>query len=181
MSGREKLKEIFESYESLKEICNDAKEQSKRNNRFAIRVIPFLGKSKKPKLEHHSVIADYFDSLNERIKDHYILELIAAFEHIIFKRFENTSGEIKTIVKKQQSLPPYRSSFIKTEKDIHNLSGAREILESQISGKLYDNLKEITDHRNWLSHGKRRDVGKESLLSIEDIYEILTEIIEALR
>ncbi|MDM8552910.1 hypothetical protein QUF72_22715, partial [Desulfobacterales bacterium HSG2] len=74
-------------------------------------------------------------------------------------------------------VPLYHSTFIKTKDDIHNLSGIRKILESQLSKKLNEELKEITEHRNWLSHGERDDVGKQSSLRIKDIYDILTDII----
>jgi len=192
MSAKEKtLKEIFESYESLKEICDAGKKRIKRGDHdFAQK----LGMSPKAmKKDKDKAVKVYFDKLYERIEEHYALELISTFEGLMFDQFGDTAGVIKGFVKsgyermqkKNEHTPLYlsASSFIKTKEDIRSLSGAKNILEKQISEELHEELKEIIAYRNWLSHGK--NYGKRSgieepkvKLPIKDIYGTLMRIIE---
>jgi len=96
MSANDKLKEILESYESLKEICNHAKEKICRNpgDSFAKKILLIEDIKAKDKKE---IIEVYFDSLLQRITEHFILDIIAAFENIVFTRIDNAHGEIKSI------------------------------------------------------------------------------------
>jgi len=177
------LEDIHESYKSLKKICDTAKNQAERDWSFFKETFPYSGNKKGSK--KNVVIAKHFDNLYQSIEKRHISELISTFERIVLERFVDTSEEIKTIVKseyekrrkKEQRVPLYHSTFIKTRDNIHNLSGIRDILAPQLSDELKKQLKEITEYRNWLSHGERNDVGKESPLGFKDIYEILTDII----
>ncbi|MDM8549970.1 hypothetical protein QUF72_07840 [Desulfobacterales bacterium HSG2] len=194
MSAKEILKEIFESYESLKEICDAAENRVKRGDRRfgeKLGVIPKSGKKEKQKETEA-----YFDSLCERIEEHYALELISTFEGLVFDRLGDTAGVIRRVVKSgyekmrknHKPTPLYHSAsaFIKTREDIRSLSGASNILGKQIkqiSEELHEELEEIIDYRNWLSHGKnygKREGIKEPGIKpeIEDIYNILIRIIE---
>lgn len=183
--AKEIIEKIVQSYESLKKICNDARERTKRDNSFAVQIIPFQ-KSKKTE-DKEKIIYKYFDSLHEKIAEHYIIELIATFEQVIFKRIDNAYGEINTILsteyakrqQKRQAAPLYRctNAFIKNKEDIRNLGGASKILENQLSKKSIDELDEIIKYRNWLTHGKR-EVGKNSSLKFEDINRIFLTIID---
>ncbi len=185
MSAKEKLEEIVQSYDSLKKICNAAKERSKRDTSFALQIIQ---SKKAKKIESKENIIDiYFDSLHQKIDEHYVIELIATFEQIIFSRIDNAYGEINSILsteyakrqQKRQAAPLNRctSSFIKNKEEIRNLGGASKILENQVSKESLDELDEIIKYRNWLSHGKR-DVGKNSFLKFEEINLIFLKIID---
>lgn len=186
----ERLKEVFEEYEGLKAICDLAKERAKRDPKFALKIIP-LSSSKPSRKNKSQIIDKYFDNLYKNIESHYVLELITLFEKLLFNKFENTYGIIKNIVsqageqqqKSGSSFPLNRAItlFIKNKEDIYSLAGAKTILKKQIKTKeMYEYFLEIIDHRNWLSHGKRADVGKESLLKIEEIYDILVKIADEL-
>lgn len=186
MSARMKMEEIAHSYELLKTICNEAKRRISTDNTFAMRIFAV---SSSRKIKNKNEIADkYFDSLYQAIAEQHILQIIATFEGIVFKRLENAAGNIESIVTKQyrkngRNMPFNRcvSSFIKGPKDVSNLGGAKKMMKNQIPEHLYDELEEIIDYRNWLSHGKRFDVGKESLLSFDEINKTLLRIIESIK
>ncbi|MCP4349089.1 MAG: hypothetical protein GY795_26715 [Desulfobacterales bacterium] len=188
MGAKEGFEEVFETYDSLKEICNDVRKRILINptSSFAKKLIsPEKIKRKKKK---EDIVNDYFDSLNQKITDHCVMDIIATFEEIVFDRIDNAYGDIKRIVtdeykkrySKKEPAPFYISAslFIKNRGDIYNLSGVKKLLENRISKELFEQLTEIIEHRNWLSHGKRRDVGSESTLNINDIYAILAEILD---
>jgi len=60
------------------------------------------------------------------------------------------------------------------------LGGAAKLLEKQIINKeLFNDLKAIREHRDYLSHGKRRNVGEQSKFTIEEIKNKLIEIINS--
>jgi len=195
MSAKETVEEVFQMYESLKEISDDGKEKIRRGNQsFARRIIPLSPKTEKilRSKDKNDFIDDYFDTLNQKIADHSVLDMIATFERIVFTRIVNTYGEIRNIVKdeydkrrskKNRPAPLYHSAtaFIKNRDDIRSLSGARKILENQISEESFENLDKIIAHRNWLSHGKREDVGSDSKLKIEEVFNILTKIIDEIQ
>ena len=188
MSAKMKLEEIVQSYESLKNICNTAKKRTKREPSFALDIIPQTKKMKKMKKikGKRDIIDDYFDSLYQRITEHYIIELIATFEQIIFDRLDNAYGEISSILsaeytkrrKNNKPTPLYlcTNSFIKNKENIRNLGGASKILENKISQESLDDLNEIIKYRNWFSHGKR-EVGEESILTFEEINQRFLTII----
>ena len=191
MSAKEILKEIFESYESMKVICDAAESRIKRGDRRFGEKSGVIPKSKKKDKEKDTEA--HFDSLCERIEEHYALELISTFEGLVFDRFGDTAGVIRKVVKSgyermrknHKPTPLYHSasSFIKNKEDIRSLSGASSILEKQISEELHEELEEIIDYRNWLSHGKnygKREGIKEPGVKpeIKDIYNILIRIVE---
>jgi hypothetical protein len=116
------------------------------------------------------------------------LNIITTFEKIIFSRIDNAYGEIKKIVSeeyrrrylKKQFAPLHHSvnSFIKNKNDFYSLSGAKKVLKNPISEELFQDLTEIIEYRNYLSHGKRQDVGTASTFKIGEIKDILINIIE---
>jgi hypothetical protein len=56
-----------------------------------------------------------------------------------------------------------------------------KLLEKQIKNKkLFNDLKNIREHRDYLSHGKRIDVGKQTRFGIEEIKDKLMEIIKSI-
>ena len=192
MSAKETLEELFQLYEASKVICDDAKKKVIRGDTsFAIRIFPDSPKTKKmlQRRDKQDFIDEHFDTLKRKIAEHYMLNIIATFERMVFARIDNAYGEIKNIVRdeydkrrsrKDRATPLYHSAtaFVKDRDDIRNLSGSRRILENQISQESSEELDKIIAHRNWLSHGKREDVGCDSNLNAEEVYEILIKLID---
>jgi len=109
------------------------------------------------------------------------VEIVAVFEQNIFRRVSTAHGDIKKIVKNEYGKRSFHiaaPSFVKDQKDIYNLSGIKTLLENKIAKDMFKKFSAIIEHRNWLSHGKRIGVGKESDLTIEQIYDVLNEISE---
>ena len=151
MAVRKKLDNIYGLYQSLIQICDAAIERSKRDWSFTIEVIS--PKAPKKKQNKNKLIDDHFDTVKSKIEELYILDLITTFEQIMFEKIINTSGEIKKMVKyqferrlkdynnnnqkKDKSIALVKSavSFIKNKEDIHNLSGAKKIIENQMKSE----------------------------------------------
>ncbi|MDM8548664.1 hypothetical protein QUF72_01250 [Desulfobacterales bacterium HSG2] len=192
MSVKETLEELFQLYGASKVICDGAKEKVMRGDMsFARRIFPDSSKTERTlrSRDKRDFIDEYFDILKQKIAEHYTLNIIAIFERMVFERIDNTYGEIKNIVRdeydkrrsrRDRPAPLYHSAtaFVKGKDDIRNLSGARRILENQISPESSEELDKIIAHRNWLSHGKREDVGCDSNLNTEEVYEILIKILD---
>lgn len=185
MSAKESLKETFRSYKELKIICGAARETAFRNPNYPIfREIILTDNTirRNKKKNKRDIVNEYFDSLEQRITEHYIVEIVAVFEQNIFRRVSTAHGEIRKIVKNEYGKRAFHiaaPSFVKDQKDIYNLSGIKTLLENKIAKNLFEKFSTIIEHRNWLSHGKRIGVGRESDLTIEQIYEVLSEISEA--
>jgi len=185
MSAKKTLEDVYKQYTSLNMLRNSAKESVERNanTKFARAInIPVKRGGNKSK---QAAIDKYFDQLYADITELYILKLITTFEKILFDKIDNTHGIFERAVAQKCekleepiSFSKSSGSFIKNPEDIRSLSGTKNILKNQISQELFEDLKKIIDHRNWLLHGKRRTLGKDSNLNIEEIKEILMDIID---
>ncbi|GEM_PF-869772 len=191
MSIKESLEKAFQNYNDLTEILNYAQGEAIRNPNFGK---IFL--SNKVKGDKRDIIKEHFDLLKQKITELCILDMIAAFEHKIFTRVDNAHGEIEGIVEKEykkrskilknssskenKPTPFYiaASSFIKNGEDIRSLSGIKGLLKDKLPEDLSEELSNIIEYRNWLSHGKRNEVGKNSCLTIGDIHEVLNDIFD---
>ncbi len=116
------------------------------------------------------------------------MNIVTTFEKIIFKKIQQARGDIENAINKgyEQRIKNKEKvyfrhsakSFIKSDTDIFSL-GAAKLLEKQIINKeLFNDLKAIREHRDYLSHGKR-NVGKQSRFTIEEIKDKLIEIINS--
>jgi len=185
---KKSLEEAYQSYEVLKGICDHAKDEAIRRP-----YEPIYGKIVLPvkdngnTKEKKEFIKKYFDELQD-IEELCALDIITAFEHKIFTQIDNAQGEIKKIIKdgydkrakKNQSAPfcIAASSFVKDTNDIWSLNGVKSLLGNKLGEDLTKKLADIIEHRNWLSHGKRTGVGKESCLTIKEIYKVLNDILD---
>jgi len=187
MSAKETLEDVYQQYISSQKIYDFAKNRTKREPNFGIEIIPYPHKAKKTQLKSH-IVDDYFDKLCTDITELYVLKIITTFEKIVFDKIADAYRIIESVItkeyrkrhSKQEPTTLHKSvtSLIKTKEDIFSLSGAKDILEKQISRDSLENLTEIIEYRNWLSHGKRQDVGKDSTLTIEEIKDILIKIVD---
>jgi len=187
------MKESLADYNVLSGICDHAKSEAIRNPDkpvFGNIILPC-----KIKKDKKRSINEYFDSLQQKITELCILDMITAFECKIFQRVDNAHGKIEKIVKEEygkrsklsensssnDNSAPFHiavTSFVKDQKDIYNLSGVKSLLGNKMGKDLSEKLADIIEHRNWLSHGKRIGVGKESSLTIDEIYKALNDIFD---
>ncbi len=186
MSEKE-LEEIYQLYLSSIEIYDYAQDRAKSDDKIADK---FKIASKNQK-NQKKLIQKHFDKLKTDIKEFYILNIITTFEKIIFKKIQHARGDIKKIIdkgyerriKNNEKVYFHHSAkfFIKSDTDIFSLGGAIKLLENQIKSKqqLFNDLKKIREHRDYLSHGKR-SIGEQSKFSIEEIKDKLIEIINSI-
>lgn len=176
------LEEIYQRYQSSIEIYNHAQQRVESDIRFAGNYNIILKNKGKQKQR----IKDHFDKLKTESKEFYILNMITTFENIMFRKIQQARGEIEKIIKKGYknnntlSFSHSALSFIKTDKDIYSLYGVKVILEKQlkrIDPPLFNDLTEIINHRDFLSHGKRFTDKAESIFTITEIKDKLIKIV----
>jgi hypothetical protein len=185
--SEKKLEEIYQLYLSSIEVYNYAQDRAKSKYEIAHK-FKISSKNQKNQLK---AIQEHFDKLKTDIKEFYILSIITTFEKIIFNKIQQTRGELEKIINKgygqriKNNQKVYfrhsTKSFIKSDTDIFSLGRAIKLLEKQIKDKqLFNDLAKIKEHKDYLSHGKRRNVGKLSKFTIEEIKDKLIEIINSI-
>lgn len=182
------MKAALGTYYDLKDICSAVRETALRSPNSPVAGKIFSAGKTVRKRDKRDIINEHFDSLQQKIEELCVLNIVASFEMAVFRRIGNAYGEIKSIVEdgynkrlsKREPVPFYiaSSSFVKNREDIRNLSGVRKLLENKIPEALFNQLAEIIEYRNWLSHGKRANVGKESGLKVDEIYSTLNKIFD---
>jgi hypothetical protein len=133
------LKAALETYCDLKEICSAARETALRSPNSPVAGKIFSAGRTVRKRDKRDIINEHFDSLQQKIEELCVLNIVASFEMAVFRRIGNAYGEIKSIVEdgynkrlsKREPVPFYiaSSSFVKDREDIRNLSGVRKLLE----------------------------------------------------
>jgi len=176
----DELVRCYNNFIVLRNLCISGKERAladKSDNFLRHHKIPAEGLKKKDRKE---TIENYFDSLQQQIFDNSFVDLVAAFERIIFIKIGNSSGLLRRIVKENYSAQyPFSiaiEGFIKDANTINRLSSIQKILDGGISNYLSEQLKNIIDYRNRITHGKR--FGSETTLTMKKTLEILNEVLD---
>lgn len=178
----DRLRDVIDRYRCLESIRSHAQTitiSDPSGKYVSMFSLPHVGRKIKNKREQ---LESYFNQLKQSLINNCILELIANFEEIIFTKVGNASGETRSVVaEKYKAKPFYRDggAFVKTHKDIGNLSDVKFLLPNTLSSELSKQLSEIIRHRNWLAHGGR--IGEPSSLNIDEIYSTLQEILDRVR
>jgi len=180
MPENNEFKDLFERYNCLKKICENARDRASNPaaNKYVQKIsLPLFGKKSGYRKEE---VNEYFEALHLKIDDLFFLDIVAHFEQIIFKKIDNASGKIKRIVKERYKKPdPFNviaTSFIKNEEDIYSLKNVHNLLKNHIPKSLSDDLAAIIEHRNYIAHASR--IGKLSAFDVKDIVHILNEILD---
>jgi hypothetical protein len=175
----DELLQCYRNFVVLRNLCVSGRERAlgdKSDNFLRHHKIPTAGLKKKDRKE---TIENYFDSLQQQIFDNSFVDLVATFERIIFIKIGNSSGLLRRIVKENYSAQyPFSiaiEGFIKDSNTINRLSSIQKILDGGISNYLSEQLKNIIDYRNRITHGKR--FGSETTLTMKKTLEILNEIL----
>jgi hypothetical protein len=121
----------------------------------------------------------FVDNLTRVTYENSIIMLVSTFERIVFAKYRTSYGSIKTTVNKHSAKPlDYYSSREKFINDgIENLSGILYLIEGIIEHSLFDQLKKIKDHRNYIAHGKRDSQPPAIEFTIDEIASLLDRVI----
>jgi len=183
-----KLEEVVEVYQALRLCCTEAMEYAHRNNswsRFAEKLQKNTGKTVGDTAYSDHGVKKLFDDHVMRILDEVcFLDLVRAFERIVFDLVDTASGEIKKAAKGKTKYPFYLCAerFVKSpaDKDISNLGHVQKMLEGHLAPDLHRRFDEIVRYRNWLAHGNRFKDPKDRPSRREEVseaLEILSEIL----
>ncbi len=125
------------------------------------------------------VALSFVDSLTRTSYDNSVIALTATFERIVFAKYRTTYGAIRSTINTHSKRPlNYFDSKEKFVNDqIDSLSGILFLIENIIDHKLFNKLKAIKDHRNYIAHGKRDSRPPAVEYSIDDIVGIFDDVI----
>lgn len=121
----------------------------------------------------------FVDNLTRATYDNAVMAIVATFEKIVFAKYRTSYGSIKALINNHAVKPlDYFDSKEKFVNDkIEYLSGIFNLLDGQIDKGLFDKLKVIKEHRNYIAHGKRDSKPPAVEITIDEIAYILDSII----
>ena len=99
----------------------------------------------------------FTDSLTRTAYDNSVIALVATFERVVFAKYKTSYGSIRNTVITHSVKPlDYYNSRAKFINDgVEYLAEILHLLEGIIDDTLFDKLRILKDHRNYISHGKR--------------------------
>lgn len=180
-----KLSNVYNNFKAIDNILTyisfEADRRLKTDNKFLEAInFPFIGLAE-GKSKFNSVKLK-FSEITDSNRENSILNLVANFEKVVFDKIKISSSKIKDKIEnnysEDQPMHSFRTSFIKNEEDIFNLTKFNIFLEKH--KVLKDELDEIINFRNYLAHGKRHKVGNPSNKTLEQIIVTLDNIIKLL-
>jgi hypothetical protein len=99
----------------------------------------------------------FIDNVTRTIYDNSVITLTATFERIVFAKYRTAYGVIKSTINTHSKKPlnyfDSKERFVNDQ--IDRLSGILFLIENIIDSDLFNKLKIIKDHRNYIAHGKR--------------------------
>ncbi len=171
---------IFNKHNMLLILCIKAKNRAVADKTDKYLTNLGLDSFRKKKKNRENMIKDYFDTVQKDLEDNTILNLVAAFEKLVFDSIPVAINQSKEILNNHYNkVEPFSSAIkalVKSTQDINNISGIQNILSGNIPVTLENKLKEIIDYRNRIAHGKR--FGKNSKLTVWETLEKLDEVLE---
>lgn len=122
---------------------------------------------------------DFVDAVSRTSYEGAVVLLVATFERVVFSKYRNSYGLLKTVVKNHSSRPlDYFQSREKFVNDsIDRLAAIIALLDGIINPDLMQKLNTIKEHRNYIAHGKRDAAPPAVEYSIEDLTKILDDVI----
>lgn len=127
----------------------------------------------------HQDALKFVDDLTQTLYDLSVVTLVTAFEKVVFNKYKNTYGILRTVV--SVSTTPlsdfHRSRERFINDSIDKLSGILFLIDGIIDANTMSLLKEIKDHRNYIVHGKRDSVMPARQLDIDIIAKTLDDAI----
>ncbi len=179
------LQSAYNNFLSIENILdytsNEAIRRIQHNQDFLFTIkFPFIGEIKAKNKEDSLKIK--FSEISQFLRENTMLIIVAEFERLVFEKINDSSVLIQNVVDNGylsgQPMHQFRTSFVKEENDIYNLKGFNAFLTIHPNIKI--DLQEIIDFRNYLAHGKRLKVGKNSNKTLEQIITTLDNILSLL-
>lgn len=189
VSGKSRdLRQALEIYFILQVCCDQARESISRNSttvaeQFSELMSGWPGQPRYTNEDVDNLLATVVMPILDEI---CFVDLVRAFEQIIFRLVDNASGEIKAAIKRgSKSEYPFRfvaDRFIKQKQDdVRNLGDVEKILKDKIHSDLQDKLTWIIKYRNWLAHGNRFSERLYCPGEIAEVVEILERVLEEIK
>jgi hypothetical protein len=105
-------------------------------------------------------------------------------ERRAFIHLGNAAGEARKAVGNQYdagiAFALAAEHLVKNAEDVGDLANVEKFVGCY-PGPLAGNLEELRHHRNWIAHGKRAGVGRQSTFTrIEDVHAALCAIVRAI-
>lgn len=121
----------------------------------------------------------FIDKIEASFYESAVITLVATFENIVFAKYQNSYGSIRTLVRDSAKKPLsyYKSRERLVNDNIDSLSGIIRLIEGHVSIKSISQLKGIKSHRDYIAHGKRITVPAQIDYNLTEIASTLDEIL----
>lgn len=126
-----------------------------------------------------TVASEFVDNLSRTSYEASLITLVASFERIIFAKYKTAYGTIKSYVGELEIRPLdyFRSKERFVNGSIDKLHAIIDLIEGHVEDQLFQKLKGIKEHRDYIAHGKRFGKPPAFELTIEEIAVVLDNII----
>lgn len=175
--SNEDLKKVYHSLITIENIIKREEKRIKGNKFNLDKVVP--EQLTRIYSQKETTALAFTDRMVRIVYENSVVCITSAFERIVFTKYRTAYGKVRSVVK-EQSQPPMdyykaREKFING--GIDKLSGIISLIEGHVSNDIFDKLKQIKDHRNYIAHGKR-DVAPPAVeMTIDEIAQALDEAI----
>jgi hypothetical protein len=171
------LRDTFLYLTTIDKILQKEIRQVKGNKFYLDKIVPENLSKVFSQKEKTALI--FTDNLEKASYDGAVLNLVSAFERVVFEKYKNSYGTLKNIVGENAVRPmdffKSRVNFINDK--IEYLAGILNLLEGHIPNDLFLKLKIIKDHRNYIAHGKRDSQPPAYEFKLDEMVRILDEVI----
>jgi hypothetical protein len=154
------LKRALERYETLRLACEMARRSAEEDPKDFASRLGWELTGRKGYTDELDFFKKLFDELGDKLYEMCLVDVAAELESHVFKKLPNAVGNIRSFLEKEYTktktpLSRAASKFVLSDKDVRNLSGARELLASNLPQSLMNNLDYLVQQRDRVSHGKR--------------------------
>jgi hypothetical protein len=123
----------------------------------------------------------YIDHISKLSYENAIIALVSTFEKILFEKYRNTYGTVKTIVNTHTPAPlnffKIREKLVKSENDINRLHNILELIKGVLPVALSEQIIKIKNYRDYLAHGKRYGNTVTIEPTLQEIAETLDKVL----
>jgi hypothetical protein len=176
--NNEDLRDIYHYLTTIENIVQKEIWQAQGNKSHIDRMVPEALASTYS-LKQTTSLA-FLDNLTRTSYENAVVSLVATFERIVFSKYRTSYGKLRSIVNSHSTKPlDYFASRERLVNDkIDRLAGIFYLIDGIIDHELFNKLKTIKDHRNYIAHGKRESQPPAVEFTIHEIVLILDNVIK---